>query len=115
MTLTRFTSSLCLLALCLPMRPLWAQGVEPYPHAITDRLFYPKTAMAPPVVDSPFRDPDLGAMMVRVTDEFSNPQIPGSFFRNPSEDANEWSVDNRKFYVMGAESKISQEVPERAA
>jgi len=62
--------------------------------------------MVPPVVDSPFRDPDMGAMMVRVTDEFTNPQIPGSFFRNPSEDANEWSLDNRKFYVMGAESKV---------
>ena len=76
MTLTRFTSSLCLFALCLPLRLLWAQGVEPYPHAITNRLFYPKSKMAPPVVNSPFPDPDLGAMIVRVTDGNTNPQIP---------------------------------------
>jgi hypothetical protein len=97
---------LCLFALCLPLRLLWAQGVEPYPHAITNRLFYPKSKMAPPVVNSPFPDPDLGAMIVRVTDGNTNPQIPRSFFRNPSEDANEWSIDNSKFYVMGAESKV---------
>jgi len=106
MTLTTLTSSLCLLSLCLPLRPLWAQGVEPYPHAITNRLFYPKTQIAPPVVNSPFPDPDLGAMIVRVTDGNTNPQIPKSFFRNPSEDSNEWSLDNTKFYVMGAESKV---------
>jgi hypothetical protein len=43
-----------------------AQGIEPYPDAITNRLFYPKTPMTPPQINSPFADPDLSAMIVSV-------------------------------------------------
>lgn len=78
-----------------------AQGVQPYPNAITDRLVHGETPMAPPPVNTVFSDPDFGSLMVRATDTDSKPKLPGSFFRNPSEAANEWSVDNRKFYVAG--------------
>jgi hypothetical protein len=37
-----------------------AQGVPPYPNAITNRQFYAKTPMAPPATNTPFTDPDLG-------------------------------------------------------
>src|ERR1022692_2672177 len=74
------------------------QGVEPYPNAITNRLFYPKTTMTPPALNPRFADPDLGGLMVRVTNENSNPTAPGSYFRNPPPDVNIWSVDNGKFY-----------------
>jgi hypothetical protein len=93
---------LCLFMVLLTISSASAQGVPPYPNAITDRLFYPKTPMAPPAVNTPFADPDLGAAMVRVTDQNLNPRIPGSFFRNPPADVNEWSVDNSKFYVAGS-------------
>jgi len=78
---------------------LSAQGVPPYPNAITNRLFYPKTPMAPPVVNTVFADPDLGASMVRVTDQSTDPKGGDDFFHNPSEDINQFSVDNTKFYV----------------
>ena len=81
---------------------LLAQGVPPYPNAITDRLLHGKTAMAPPAVNAVFQDPDLGASMVRITDGNTNPKHPDSFFRNPSDTVNEWSMDNRKFYVVGS-------------
>jgi hypothetical protein len=53
-----------------------AQGVQPYPDAITNRLFYAKTPMTPPAAHTPFSDPDLGGLMVRITNENSNPKIP---------------------------------------
>ena len=84
---------------------LLGQGIEPYPNAITNRNFYPKTPMIPPSANVVFADPDLGAPMVRVTDENTNPRQPGSFFRNPPEDSNEWAMDNSKFYV--AESRTT--------
>ena len=80
---------------------LLAQGVQPYPDAITNRQFYPKTPMAPPPVNTVFQDPDLGASMVRITDGNTNPKHPDSYFRNPDSDLNEWSMDNTKFYVVG--------------
>jgi hypothetical protein len=80
---------------------LCAQGVQPYPNAITDRQFYAKTPMAPPPANTVFQDPDFGASMVRVTDENTNPKVPGDFFLNPDGDVNEWSADNSKFYVVG--------------
>ncbi|HWZ84367.1 MAG TPA: hypothetical protein VNW47_17190 [Terriglobales bacterium] len=78
---------------------LWSQGIAPYPNAVTDRVVHAKTPMAPPSVRAPFHEPDFGSMMVRVTDEKTDARFPGSFFRNPTPDVNEWSVDNRKFYV----------------
>jgi hypothetical protein len=79
---------------------LFAQGVQPYPNAITNRQFYPKTPMTPPAANVVFRDPDLGGTMVRITDENTNPKQPGDFFLNPDGDVNEWSADDSKFYVI---------------
>ena len=90
-----------LLSLCL-----WAQGISPYPNAITDRELHAKTPMAPPPARTLFHEPDFGSLMVRVTDENSNPKAPGSFFRNPIADANEWSMDNHKFYVSGSNTTL---------
>jgi hypothetical protein len=85
---------------------LWSQGVQPYPNAITDRQLHGETAMAPPPVGMVFQDPDFGSFMVRATDENTNPKVPGGFFRNPASVANEWSADNRKFYVSGSNTTI---------
>jgi hypothetical protein len=84
-----------ILSLCL-----FAQGVQPYPNAVTNREFYAKTPMTPPAVNTVFQDPDLGATMVRVTDENTNPKLPGDFFLNPDAAVNEWSMDDSKFYVI---------------
>ena len=54
--------------------PAWAQGVQPYPNAFTDRAVHPKTPMAPPPINTVFQDPDFGAFMVRVTDDNTNPK-----------------------------------------
>ena len=80
---------------------LFAQGVEPYPNAITNRQFYAQTPMTPPPVNTVFQDPDLGGTMVRITDANTNPALPTGYFRNPDPDVNEWSVDDSKFYVVG--------------
>ena len=97
-------SSLAFFLLLVPANLARAQGIEPYPDAITNRLFYPKTPMTPPEVNTPFVDPDLGGLMVRVTNENSNPKVSGSYFRNPPPDLNIWSMDNSKFYVAGENS-----------
>jgi hypothetical protein len=78
---------------------LFAQGVQPYPDAITNRQLYTKTPMAPPAANTVFQDPDLGATMIRVTDANTNPKQINDFFRNTLDDVNEWSMDNGKFYV----------------
>jgi hypothetical protein len=88
-------AGIAVMAVCL-----WGQGVQPYPNAITNRLFYPKTPMAPPPVNTVFRDPDLGAQLVRATDENMDPKGWNGLFMNPPQDKNEWSVDNRKFFVI---------------
>jgi hypothetical protein len=82
---------------------LFGQGIQPYPNAITNRLFYAKTPMAPPAVNAVFEDPDFGSTMVRVTDGNTDPRQPNAYFRNPPGDVNEWSMDNSKFYVGGYE------------
>jgi hypothetical protein len=92
---------LCFLSVCC-----WAQGIPPYPNAVTDRLLHGKTPMTPPPVNTVFQDPDFGSAMVRVTDENTNPRIPGSFYRNATPDANQFSIDNRKFYVAGDNRSI---------
>jgi hypothetical protein len=95
---------------CLPLvtilllcaTTMFAQGIEPYPNAVTNRNIYQETPMVPPLVNVPFNDPDFGSPMVRVTDETTNFVHPGSYLRNAaSGDANEWSVDGSKFYVVG--------------
>lgn len=80
---------------------LTCQSIEPYPSAVTDQFVHPKTPMAPPAVNVPFRDPDFGSKMVRVTDESSNFRRPGTFLRTEaSGNANMWSSDSSKFYVI---------------
>lgn len=86
---------------------LSAQGVQPYPNAITNRQFYSKTPMSAPAVNTPFTDPDLGASLVRVTDQNSDPKGLNGFAYNPPQDKNEWSVDNSKFFVLFGYSTTS--------
>jgi hypothetical protein len=96
------STSVALLYLIFVMRSA-AQGILPYPKAITDRLIHQETPMPPPPVNTPFADPDFGSMMVRATDETTNTIIPGSYLRNEaSGQANMWSSDTSKFYVIGA-------------
>src|SRR5450631_2638049 len=80
-----------------------AQGSDPYPDAATDKLIHLETPMAPPPVNTVFRDPDFGSLMVRATDETTNFMNPGTYMRNAAVGAaNEWSVDASKFYVVGS-------------
>jgi hypothetical protein len=104
MTLTTLARPLSVLLLVLLVKPVLGQGIQPYPLAITNRDFYSKTPMAAPPTNTPFNDPDLGGYMVRVTNENTNPKEIGSFFRNPAPNVNEWSMDDSKFYVVGANS-----------
>src|SRR5260370_15569012 len=57
--------------------------------------------MAPPAVNTVFQDPDFGALMVRVTDGNTNPKQLNGYFRNPKTEANAWSADGGKFFVVG--------------
>ena len=92
-------SALCAGALAITAA---AQGRQPYPNAVTDQLIHAKTAMAPPLTNVVFTDPDFGALMVRATDASTNFKGPGTFLRTEgSGHANEWSADTKKFYVLG--------------
>ncbi|PYX00245.1 MAG: hypothetical protein DMG89_04820 [Acidobacteria bacterium] len=83
------------------------QGVQPYPKAITDRLIHQKSPMRPRPVNTVFKDPDFGSLMVRVTDATTNYKLPDTFLRTEaSGKANEWSADGHKFYVMGSGGQI---------
>jgi hypothetical protein len=80
-----------------------AQGVQPYPNAITNRLIYPETPMPVPAWNVVFTDPDFGSKMVRATDPTTNFKLPGTYLRTEaSGEANEWAKDSSKFYVVGA-------------
>jgi hypothetical protein len=80
---------------------LHGQSIEPYPNAVSDQLVHPKTLMGPPAANVPFRDPDFGSEMVRVTDENSNIKRSGIYLRTEaSGNANMWSSDSSKFYVI---------------
>jgi hypothetical protein len=79
---------------------LSGQGIQPYPNAVTNRQFYPKTPLTPPPVNTVFTDPDLGALLIRVTDQNTDPKGWNGFLYNPPQDKNEWSVDNSKFFVL---------------
>ena len=84
------------------VRFVGAQGVPPYTNAITDWNIHTETAMSPPPVNLRFVDPDFGASMVRATDRTTNFKNPGSWLRtSASGEANMWSADNSKFYVIG--------------
>src|SRR4051812_48584449 len=80
-----------------------AQSPQPYPNAVTDRLIHEETPMSPPARNVVFADPDFGSLMVRATDSTTNFKLPGTFLRTEgSGEANEWSIDTSKFYVVGA-------------
>jgi hypothetical protein len=83
----------------------WAQGVQPYPNAFTDRAVHPKTPMAPPAINTVFQDPDFGALMVRATDDNTSPQVLHSYFRNPESEKNAWSADGQKFFLVSEQNK----------
>jgi len=90
-----------LFALSLAGSNVLAQGVQPYPNAITDRTVRQATPMSPPPVNVVFQDPDFGSQMVRVTDETTD-KVPGGYLRSPAVGAtNTWSTDDSKFYVIG--------------
>ncbi len=78
-----------------------AQSPQPYPNAIISRSIISETPMTPPDRNKPFKDPDFGSLMVRVTDEKTDLQHPGGFLRTEEFHSNEWSADGRKFYVEG--------------
>ncbi|HZQ95042.1 MAG TPA: hypothetical protein VFA67_08530 [Candidatus Sulfotelmatobacter sp.] len=79
-----------------------AQGVEPYPQAVTDRLIHQETPMSPPPVNVVFTDPDFHSQMVRATDPTTNFRLPDTFLRTEGDGmGNEWSADDSKFYVLG--------------
>ena len=86
---------------------VWSQDVAPFPYAITDRVFYPQSSMMPPDVNESCTDPDLGGTMIRVTDENTDAQEPGSFFFNPPNQANEWNADNSKFFVESENHRLA--------
>lgn len=82
---------------------MFAQSSDPYPNAVTDRLIHLETPMAPPPVNVVFNDPDFGSPMVRATDATTNFVHPGTYLRTAaSGEANEWSLDASKFYVVGS-------------
>jgi hypothetical protein len=100
MTTRSFVARLCLCLAVAVSAVAWAQGIQPYPLAFTDREVHPKTPMAPPPVNTLFQDPDFGALMVRVTDDNTNPKNLHSYFRNPESLKNAWSADGRKFFLV---------------
>jgi hypothetical protein len=80
----------------------FAQGVQPYPNAITDRVVRKETPKLAPRAKVLFKDPDLGSLMIRVTDPTTNPRRPGGYFRSPAVgETTSWSADDKKFYVIG--------------
>ena len=82
---------------------MFAQNVQPYPNAITDRVIRQETPMAPPPANVVFSDPDFGSSIVRATDATTNFKKPGTYLRTAAlGEANEWSLDASKFYVVGS-------------
>ena len=83
------------------------QGIAPYPNATTDRLIHNETPMALPPRNVVFTDPDFGSKMVRATDGTTNFKRPGTYIRTEaSGQANEWSSDGKKFYVLGSGGQV---------
>jgi hypothetical protein len=94
-------SWMVLIAFTLATR-VTGQGIQPYPHANTDRFIHQETPMLPPPANVVFSDSDFGSKMVRATDATTNFVHPGSYLRpEGSGQANEWSADTKKFYVIG--------------
>jgi hypothetical protein len=102
------TKPACVLAIILALAStMFAQGTDPYPHAITTRGIITETAMKPPAKNVVFTDPDFGSSMVRATDSNTNFKLPGTFLHTEaSGQANEWSSDSKKFYVIGKGGRV---------
>ena len=84
-----------------------AQSPQPYPNAVTDRLIHQESPMLPPHRNVVFTDPDFGSSMIRATDETTNFIHPGTFLQTEgSGQSNAWSMDTRKFYVLGKGSRM---------
>jgi hypothetical protein len=80
-----------------------SQSSEPYPNAVTDRAIHQETPTLPPATGVVFTDPDFGSSMVRATDAITHFKRPGYFLRSEGGgEANAWSPDSKKFYVIGA-------------
>jgi hypothetical protein len=93
-------------------------GGPPNYCANSTRQLVPETPMAPPPVNTPFRDPDFSSRMVRVTDASTLAGTPGrgssltgiSFHTDSSGEQNEWSAfdphlgehGGYRFWVDGA-------------
>ena len=94
---------LCILSASFAMTATSAaQGINPYPNAVTDRAIHLESPMSVPPTNVVVTDPDFGSSIVRATDEMTNFKLPGTALVNEaSGEANEWSADGRKFYVMG--------------
>lgn len=83
------------------------QSPAPYPNATTDRLIHAETPMTAPATGVVVTDPDFGSQIVRATDATTNFKIPGTFLRTgASGQANEWSVDSTKFFVVGKGGQV---------
>jgi hypothetical protein len=84
-----------------------AQGIEPYPNAVTDRAIHPETPMLPPPRNVVVTDPDFGSSIVRATDETTNFKLPGTALSSEgSGEANAWSADTKKFYALGRGGQV---------
>jgi hypothetical protein len=84
-----------------------AQAPQTYPQATTDRRIHQETPMNPPPRNVVFTDPDFGSLMIRATDSATNFKNPGTFLRSEaSGEANEWSADTTKLYVLGKGGQV---------
>ena len=120
---------LSLTSLLLCRSPLLGQtsgqacGGPPNYCANSTRKLVPETPMAPPPVNSPFRDPNFGSRMIRVTDAKTLDGIPywGNYLvgigyhTDSSGEQNEWSVFDRRigqhggyrFWVVGTNTGMA--------
>lgn len=72
-----------------------AGGGPPNYCANSTRDLVPVTPMAPPAANTPFRDPDFGSRMMRVTDantlaQYGSDNVGLSFLTDSSQEANTW-------------------------
>ncbi len=92
-------------------------GGPPNYCANSTRNVVPETPMAPPPVNTPFRDPDFGSRMVRVTDANTIPSLTGtSFHSSDTGETAEWSkfdpaIGEHGGYRFFVESSAGYEIP----
>jgi hypothetical protein len=100
MTFSRFLTCVYPTLVLVASGYLSAQGIAPYPNAVTDQALHAKTAKSAPPVNVMFHDPDFGSEMVRVTDPSTDPKHPFTYFRNADNETNMFSSDVHKFFVV---------------